>query len=70
MGFWDSVESAFKKGYDKMEKIGKEADEKYVVFIDYPDHRLIQMIKNNSGSMADRMAARKILQERGIIEKQ
>lgn len=70
MGFWDDVGSVLQKGCDKLEKIGKEADEKYVIYFDYPDHRLIQMIKTNSGNMADRMAARKILQERGIVEKQ
>lgn len=70
MGFWDDVGSVLQKGCDKLEKIAKEADEKYVTYLDYPNHRLIQMMKTNYGNSADRMAVRKILQERGIIEKQ
>ena len=69
MGFWDDVGSVLQKGCDKMEKIAKESDEKYEVFYNYPDERLISMLKGGLGSMGERIAVRKILQERGIIEK-
>lgn len=69
-GFWDGVGNVLQKGLDRMERVAKEADEKYEVFYNYPDERLIKMLKSGLGSTGERMAVRKILQERGIIEKQ
>jgi hypothetical protein len=63
MGFWNAVGKIANEGLEKARETGAEAQDKYSKYDRLSDEQLLRRWK--SGNMTDRMAAGKLLKERG-----
>ncbi len=67
MGFWNTVGKIANAGLEKARETSADAQDKYDRYDRYTDDQLIRKYK--SGNMSDKMAAGKLLEERGYRRK-